>query len=200
MLPADVRARAFHELEQLEYGCEMLFLGFTYRTASDDSVVITPHIIEIDRYGEVTSHQNFGAVGTGSVIAKSTLYQREQSAFRPIEATLYHLYEAAKLAAGTAPGVGEIQQFFMLDPPTEKGREVEVLSFTDTSLQAMKVVFEEVGQKPLAEIPLAQADWIKPVVTVDKKDEGQSDAQTSEDRQSPYSEESQETDQTSSDD
>jgi hypothetical protein len=89
-LPPDLRGRLFHDMGQLEYGCELLFFGFTKRVLhSSGEVVFEPKIVEIDRYGEVFMHQNFAAIGTGAVIAKSTLYQRGQSAFTSLESTIY---------------------------------------------------------------------------------------------------------------
>lgn len=86
-----MRARIFHELGQLEFGCEVLGFGFTRRMSQDLGLVIEPQIIEADRYGEVLLHDNFGAVGTGSVVAKTNLYMRQQSAWIPLEDTLYNL-------------------------------------------------------------------------------------------------------------
>ena len=110
-LPPDLRGRLFHEMGQLEYGCELLVLGFNKHTLHSGDVTFEPNIIEIDRYGEVSMHQNFAAIGTGAVIATSTLYQRGQSAFSSLESTIYRMYEASHLAYKSAPGVGEIPQF-----------------------------------------------------------------------------------------
>jgi hypothetical protein len=63
-------------------------------------------------------HQNFAAIGTGAVIATSTLYQRGQSAFSSLEGTIYRMYEESHLAYRSAPGVGQITQFQILEPPT----------------------------------------------------------------------------------
>jgi hypothetical protein len=181
-LPAEVRARVFHELAQLDYGCEVLVFGFTRRANLEGVILREPHIIEIDRYGEVSLHQNFGAIGTGSVIAKSTLYQREQTAFHGIEGTLYHLYEASRLASKTAPGVGVIREFLVVDPPADEEVHVRLWRTTEKCMEGMEKIFQDVGPKPLIVIAKLGSDdlhFIEPL----RKAGPPSDSETSEGQQ-----------------
>jgi hypothetical protein len=184
-LPSDIRARIFHEMAQLEFGCELLIFGFTKRVNVFGVQVVESQIIEIDRYGEVSLHQNFGSIGTGSVIAKSTLYQREQTHIRSPEQTMYHLYEAAKLAAGTAPGVGEIDTFLIIKPSEDETEVVRIALSTHKSREIMEKTFQEVGPKPLGYVEpldIENFNWLIPGKTKPEQSEPPSDAQTSEDQ------------------
>lgn len=182
-LPPELRGRIFHELARLDYECELLVFGFTRRVAPMGRDVVEPHIVEIDRYGEVSLHQNFGAIGTGSVIAKSTLYQREQQAFLPLEETLYHLYEAARLASKSAPSVGEIHQLQILDQLRNEENEVTLTSTNYDSFRVLGEVFQQVGQKPLIPIEKLTAKHFKIIIPVEEKKNQQSDSETSEGQQ-----------------
>jgi hypothetical protein len=178
-LPADVRARVFHQLGELEFGCEVLIFGFTRRTGSDGELRTDPQIIEIDRYGEVSSHQNFAAVGTGSVIAKSTLYQREQSAFLPLERTLYHLYEAARLATKSAPGVGKIDYFLVVDPVLDDEGGLHLAIANKKCLDVMAATYQAIGPRPAIPIEKFDDSYFEPVDKKEGEETNQpSDSQT----------------------
>ncbi|MDX6696210.1 MAG: Proteasome subunit [Blastocatellia bacterium] len=146
-LPPEVRARIFHELGRLEFGCDIIICGFT----DEDE----PHIIEIDTNGEVYSHQNFAAIGTGAVIAKSTMYHRGQTRFKTLEATLYTLYEASRMAYGTAPGVGEIKHFNVIERKDNGG--IEITRTNEKCMKVLEAKFDELGPKPLGWIPAMDA-------------------------------------------
>jgi hypothetical protein len=150
--PSDVRARIFHEMGQLEFGGSLLVFGFTKRTNLLGAEVIEPHIVEIDRYGEVTIHPNFAAIGTGTMIAGATLYQRGQQAFTSVERTVYHMYEAARLASKSAPSVGAVEEFLVLDPPAGDYELTKLWRVGAGCLYRMGAVFGEVGPRPLTEI------------------------------------------------
>jgi hypothetical protein len=99
-------------------------------------------------------HQNFAAIGTGAVIATSTLYQRGQSAFSSLEGTIYRMYEASHLAYRSAPGVGQITQFQILEPPTVSDDTLIRMKGTNKKcLGIMKSTFEAIGPKPMIAIP-----------------------------------------------
>jgi|SRR5215212_4969057 len=152
-LPSDLRGRLFHEMGQLEYGCELLVFGFTKRELHSGDTIFEPKIVEIDRYGEVFMHQNFAAIGTGAVIAKSTLYQRGQSAFTSLESTIYRIFEASHLAYKSAPGVGQITQFQILEPPTVTDDTLRLKGTNQKCLGIMASTFEAIGPKPMIAIP-----------------------------------------------
>jgi hypothetical protein len=183
-LPPELRGRIFHELARLDYECELLIFGFTRRVNAAGEDISIPHIVEIDRYGEVSLHQNFGAIGTGSVIAKSTLYQREQMSFLPIEETLYHLYEAARLASQSAPSVGEIHQLQILDQLLDEESSIRLTSTNYDCFRVLADVFQEVGQKPLIPIDKFSAEHFKTIIPFNEEEETQqSDSETSEGQQ-----------------
>ncbi len=153
-IPLDLRGRLFHEMGRLEYGCELLVFGFTKYVLHSGDVTFEPKIVEIDRYGEVSMHQNFAAIGTGAVIATSTLYQRGQSAFTSLESTIYRMFEAAHLAHKSAPGVGKIPQFQILDPPTVADDTLIRMKGTNQKcLEIMESTFEAIGPKPMINLP-----------------------------------------------
>lgn len=153
-LPPDFRARIFHELGEIEFGGEVAVVGF----ADDDAF-----IVEVDRYGEVEVHQNFAAIGSGSVIAKSTLYQREQSKSNSIERTIYNLYEAGRLAHASAPSVGAIVEFLVVLPPPNGEVEIKVSRTNLKCLTALEKVFQTVGPKPVKGIPTLDLSCFEPV-------------------------------------
>lgn len=176
-LPPDLRARMFHEMAELEYGCEVLIMGFTSPEDAEgvtDTDDVDPQIVEIDRFGEVYVHQNFAAIGTGAVIAKSQLYLREQFSRQSVENTLYHLYEAATLAAHTAPGVGEIDEFVIFNPPFGED-EREIFAVTEKGMKVLDKTFKKIGPKPMIDLARFDADCFEKVV----KATSQSDSQTS---------------------
>jgi hypothetical protein len=93
--PEDFR-EILYEVRKLSLGCQLLISGFINKK---------PKIFTVSEYGDVIIHQNFGAIGTGSTIAECALYQRQQHQHSPLWVTLYHVYEAIRLAR-IAPGVG----------------------------------------------------------------------------------------------
>jgi len=138
-LTPEIRNQVLHQLTELDFGCEILLIGF-----SDAE----PFIFEIDQFGEVIQHDNFGAIGTGAVIAKSILYQRRQIMGLTLEYTLYNLYEASRLAR-IAPGVGEITEFGVM---TCKKKDESLNSLrvtTPACLEKLDETFKIVGPQEL---------------------------------------------------
>jgi hypothetical protein len=148
-LPQDVRARAFHEIAQLDFGCDVITFGFIPMERRPGEMVGVPFIIEIDKYGEVHFQQNFAAIGTGSPIALSVLYQREQASYRAPEETLYHLYEASRLASATAPGVGDIDEFVAYADSESEGEDLVATMSLPSVINELKKAFDAYGPKPM---------------------------------------------------
>lgn len=142
-LTSEIRNQVLHRLSELEFGCELLLLGF-----SDND----PFIFEINQDGEV-QHDNFGAIGTGSVIAKSILYQRRQYMNQTIPSTLYNLYEASRLAR-IAPGVGEITEFAVMQRKVEEQSVNPVRMTTPAGIQVLEETFKIVGPQTLTIPPV----------------------------------------------
>jgi len=143
-LTPEVRNRTLLQLEELTFECELIVAKFI-----DNEV----YLFSIEGDGGVVRHQNFAAIGTGSVIARSTLYQRAQTWQLGIEPTLYNLYEAAQLAR-IAPGVGDISEF-LVTTSSEDGR----LEGRITSPEYRKLLgktFKSVGPKPLSKYYVLQ--------------------------------------------
>lgn len=184
-LSPETRRQVLYELQELNFGCELIILGYI------DSK--HPYIFTVDGSGEVTRHQSFASIGTGSIIANATLYQRGQGFTLPIETTLYNLYEGARLAR-IAPGVGEIENFLIIDH--QEGGSIGARHTNNHYLQCLEKSFAAFGPKPTDKLFEFNSSCFRTVGAPAQP----SDSQTSEDQPSPYSEASQETDQTSSDD
>lgn len=148
-LTPEVRTRVLYEIEELDFGCEVLVIGFDGTQ---------PFIYSIDADGEVRQHQSFATIGTGSVIAKSTIYQREFSAGCKVEQALYTLYEAARLAR-IAPGVGATDLFIVLDPPQRENARPRTRMATKAVLKILEKTFRKFGPKPNFKTPDSEEDW-----------------------------------------
>src|SRR5207302_1582890 len=55
---------------------------------------------------------DFAVVGSGTGIGEASLFHREQNFLHPLELTLYHVYEAKRLAE-QAPSVGKRTKLFV---------------------------------------------------------------------------------------
>ena len=144
-LTPEVRSRVFQGLQQIEFDCEVIVCGYIGKY---------PQLFEIDKFGDVTSHQNFAAIGTGSIVAKSTLYQRTQKRTISLNKTLYHFYEAAKLAHQSAPSVGEIDQFVIIEPIDPPDSPMRVTQTTTKCFQLLEKTFKKVGPKRVTNVPM----------------------------------------------
>jgi 20S proteasome alpha/beta subunit len=110
-IPSIVTTQTFHEISQIELGCSLILVTFL---GSTDTC-----IYRIDDDGEVESCDNFAAIGTGSIIAQSALYHRQQEARMTLGQTVYHVFEAMKLGS-IASDVGERHTINVLYPAGEK--------------------------------------------------------------------------------
>jgi hypothetical protein len=142
-LTPEVRSRVFHDISELKFDCDVTVVGF---------LLETPFIFTIHSDGEVVRYENFAAIGTGSLIAESVLFQREQQSTDTLDRTLYNVYEAARLGR-IAPGVSETHDFIVLAPPTEDDSNVGWSYVSKPGLKMLDETFKIVGPKALIDVP-----------------------------------------------
>jgi hypothetical protein len=141
-LSPDVFRQMLFEIRQISFKCELLIVGF---------IGSKPYIFCVDESGCVSQCHNFGAIGTGSIIAQSVLYQREQYEFDSLEKTMYGVYEAAKHAQ-IAPGVGETNRMVVIQPKPELERGVEAALTTPQCIDTLEKYFQEYGPRSIGTI------------------------------------------------
>jgi hypothetical protein len=152
-LTPEVRNRIFHDLGELRFDCDITIIGFTSGV---------PCIFTIHNDGEVVGYENFAAIGTGSLIAESVLFQREQQSTDSFERTLYNVYEAARLGR-IAPGVGDTQDFLLVSPPIEDDSHIGISSVTRKGLGLLDETFKTVGPKALIDVPVITDEHFLPL-------------------------------------
>lgn len=154
-LTTEARNRTLYELEGLTFGCELILFGFI----QDQPF---PYIFLIEEDGEVSHRQNFGAIGTGSVVAEASLYQRAQRDMYSVGKTLYNVYEATVLAhKSNAPGVGQARSFFLIAPT---GGDCKISFIKTETFKTLERYFKKYGPKPVADISRLGADSFKAVL------------------------------------
>jgi len=90
---------------------------------------------------------NFAAIGSGMQIAEATLCHRVQEAETTLEKTIYHVFEAGKLASlSGAPGVGKDHTISILYPPDGKNSLV-MKSVSPKGYKLLEAKFREYGPK-----------------------------------------------------
>jgi hypothetical protein len=141
-VPPDIRNRLWYDLGQLDLGCSAIVYGFLSERSQ---------LFLIEGSADVKICPDFIAIGTGSVVAQSTLYYREQSGACSIERSLYNLNEAFLLARDRAPGVGGDANATICAPNETGGMDTYlVLSKYHAKLYA---AFKRYGPKPAKNVP-----------------------------------------------
>jgi hypothetical protein len=110
-LPEDIHRQTTYAISLQQIEADLILIGYIGETTPKFRLFTCAG-------GEVTACSNFAVIGSGTSIASSVLYQREHISYRSVQAALYTLYEAKKLAE-IAPGVGKITSYFLLGPPKE---------------------------------------------------------------------------------
>jgi hypothetical protein len=103
--PEEIFRSSIYEVAQITLECELIVCGFDKEQNA--------RLFHVDSLGNVSEHQHFLAIGTGSSNALAMLYHRQQYEFFPKERTIYHVYEAKKFGE-LAPGVGRQTEVFAL--------------------------------------------------------------------------------------
>ncbi|MEK6288903.1 MAG: hypothetical protein AABO57_24560 [Acidobacteriota bacterium] len=151
-LTLEVRNRMLYELEEIDFGCTILTYGFLKE-------MHFPYIFTIDGSGEVTHRQNFAAIGSGGTVAESVLYQRHQDSILDVNTTLYHVYEASRVAyLSGAPGVGKINRFLVLEPTADR-TNIRARAVKSEFVEQLELFFGQYGPKPLTRVPVLSEDF-----------------------------------------
>jgi hypothetical protein len=133
------------EVRKLDLECDLITCGFP--PSNYPSRHHAPQIFTIAADGEVCHHDTFAAIGTGSVIAESVLYQRRLTENESLERTVYVVYEAMK-SASIAPSVGKLFHIVIFGPGDTKSRMLSLEGYKHHD-ELMKVY----APKKLGEMP-----------------------------------------------
>lgn len=142
-LPPDVYRQIWFEIESQDLGVELILFGW-----HDDSF----RLFKLRRNGRLEFSEPFAAIGSGSVIASSALYQRQYTERWRLAPALYAVFEAQALGS-IAPGVGR--------DPTEaytvgfyydkKAKEVDYLYPSDQTEAWLSNQFKKFGPRTIPE-------------------------------------------------
>lgn len=149
-VPDDVRTRLWYDIERLEYGCEFIVFGFLNGV---------PRMFDINRYGDVERSEHFSTIGSGAIVAESSLYAREQRFSTELNETLYNTYEAFRIACrANAPGVAGGPLIWVFEPDIND-RDLIIPRFvTKSGLKTLAKCFDKYGPKKTKMIPTLKDD------------------------------------------
>lgn len=121
----------------------------------------SPSLFAIDA-DDVHKITNFATIGSGSSIAQSVLYQREQSPLTDISRTLYSVYEAMRLGRN-APGVGPCRIMMVLSASKDSAKTPMLMTMlAPESLEVLGKLFEAFGPKPIPDtIPMLMPSRVR---------------------------------------
>lgn len=156
----EIRNRFLYQIETLNFGCDLLIFGFL---TQDD-----PRLFTCDHFGEIADEQDFAAIGSGSFVAESVLFQRQQHRQRSMSATLYCLYEAFRLTTKTkAPGVGEVPNAAVIAPVDASVPRIRTV--TEKGFKNLAKTFEKFCPKEITELPEIDDDCLKALPSLKKE-------------------------------
>jgi hypothetical protein len=138
-IPETIASEAMGEIKRLDQNCCLLLCMF-----DADGV---PRILKVDSDGTLEIVESFAAIGSGSPIAESVLFQREHVEDDVLGASLYHVYEAMKLGS-IAPGVGKEFTINVLYPPDREHPHLHGDVLNKRGMAFMEKEFRERGPKP----------------------------------------------------
>ena len=140
-LPESNRSRFFHDLEELDFECELIIFGFINGEAE---------IFYIDSKGEVEIEDTFAAIGSGGPIAEGNLFFRQQLSGHKVSRTLYTVYESARLAyEAKAPGVGPMNSFYVFSPPDDDKEPFKWSRLSEKGLSILEDYWKQFGPRDL---------------------------------------------------
>ncbi len=141
-----VANQTMEEISNIQLGC-WLILPFFWEGR--------PKIYKIDTLGTVELCEHFAAIGTGATIAESVLYQRRHDAHSPLGPSVYHVFEAMKMAS-IAWGDGQGHTLNVLYPPGEKKRDLTGETLTEAAKRFLESEFDKLGPKPFKTLKLPE--------------------------------------------
>jgi hypothetical protein len=111
-----------------------------------------PRILKVDSDGTLEIVESFAAIGSGSPVAESVLFQREHVDDDVLGASLYHVYEAMKLGS-IAPGVGKDFTINVLYPPDQENPHLHGDVLNNKGMAVMEKEFRKRGPKSFTNFP-----------------------------------------------
>jgi 20S proteasome alpha/beta subunit len=136
ILPEKQFEEIIADLQRLDLGCQLILCSFVdgaqriYKVCDDCSVEASEH---------------FAAIGTGSDIAESVLFQRDHEGDLPLSHALYDVFEAASLGS-KAPGVGKQHAITVLVPPRLRGK-IAYSRVSDRGYRFLERCFKKYGPR-----------------------------------------------------
>jgi len=135
-LPEKQFAEILTNIEDLDLQCQLILCSFLDGETQ---------IFKVDADCSVEQCEHFAAIGSGSDIAESVLFQREHQGDLPIGQALYAVYEAARLGS-KAPSVGDSHAISVLLPP-QKGGHIVSSRVSDKGYRFLSRKFKQYGPK-----------------------------------------------------
>jgi hypothetical protein len=140
--PETTYTEALTAVRRLPLDCQLLMPMFLF----DD-----PYLWRINN--ETFEYcDNFAAIGSGMDIAEASLCQRKQDENTSLGKTIYHIFEAGKLATlANVPGVGKDHTISVLYPPDHKNALV-IKEISSKGYKVLEEKFKECGPKRVTSI------------------------------------------------
>ena len=119
-----------------------------------------PLLVVLERNFSVTVFKHFATIGSGSNIANAALFQRGHAHLKPLSQTIYHVYEAQRLAQ-IAPGVGKKMTIIVAKPPAKPGERIMLGQVTAAGQRHLATLYNRLGLKKvgLFSLPVGDVDW-----------------------------------------
>ncbi len=140
------------DIEDLDLECQLILCSFVDGEAQ---------IFKVDSDCSVEVCEHFAAIGSGSNIAESVLFQREHEGDLPVGHALYAVYEAARLGS-KAPGVGNQHALSVLLPP-KKGGEISYSRVSEKGFRFLDKKFRQYGPKQFYRFGLPDGTLEEPI-------------------------------------
>lgn len=154
-IPETVAIDAYSDIEKLDFDSHLIMIMF-----DDDN---EPYIFRIDEKGDAENCESFAAIGTGSTIAESVLFQRQHECDDPLGPSVYHVFEAMKLGS-IASDVSQDKDrhtINILYPPGEKGDTVSGDWIKPKTTKWLERQFKKYGPKQFQRLPLPKNPFEK---------------------------------------
>lgn len=148
-LPGDSFRQMWYDISVQQMGVELILLGFIEEAF---------HLYRVANWN-ISRHEPFAVIGSGSYIAEAALFQRGQRAVWTVPMALYAVYEAQKLGE-IAPGVGASQDIAVLTFEEDSGVTPSVAS--PSLRKGLDKQFKEFGPKVISlDHPLPSGDFTR---------------------------------------
>jgi len=152
-----MRSQIFTAIDGLSIDVDLLIAGFYIDKTLNNA--LRSQIFQVQQE-DVEVHHNFACIGAGAASAEFTLHRREQDAALELDATVYNVYEAMKLAQ-IAPSVGKDIHIVTLEPVEEGGGEYTLQLLTREGTNVLSEYYERFGPKIAKDVDIPKEAFIK---------------------------------------